>query len=94
MQSPNEEKITLFRAIFKGREDIYPVRWENQKGKSGYSPPCIHEWDRKYCKKPVIKCGECENRSFASLDGKRISIYAVSSSAGGDRGHSRREFSF
>ena len=34
-----EEKIKLFRSLFKGREDIYARRWENSKtNKSGYSP--------------------------------------------------------
>lgn len=36
--SPNE-KIKLFRSLFRGREDIYARRWENSKtNKSGYSP--------------------------------------------------------
>ncbi|MEW6202134.1 MAG: hypothetical protein AB1546_09175 [bacterium] len=35
--SPSEEKIALFRSLFRGREDVYPRRWENPKtGKSGY----------------------------------------------------------
>lgn len=28
------EKIRLFRSLFRGREDVYPVRWENQKGRA------------------------------------------------------------
>ena len=38
-QSSQEEKIYLFRSLFKGREDIFPRRFENAKtGKSGYAP--------------------------------------------------------
>ena len=31
----SQKKINLFRNLFKGREDVYAVRWENQNGKSG-----------------------------------------------------------
>ena len=35
--SPSEEKILLFRSLFRGREDVYPSRWQNTKtGRSGY----------------------------------------------------------
>jgi len=31
-------KIAVFRSLFRGREDVYPLRWDNQKtGRSGYS---------------------------------------------------------
>ncbi|WP_341327724.1 hypothetical protein [Methylotuvimicrobium sp. KM2] len=63
--SSNAEKIRLFRNLFRGREDVYPKRWENSKtGKSGYSPVCGNEWKSGLCEKPRIKCGECSHRSF------------------------------
>ncbi len=34
---PAEDKIKLYRSLFRGREDIYARRWE-KSGKSGYSP--------------------------------------------------------
>jgi hypothetical protein len=34
LSSP-EEKIALFRQLFRGRDDVDPVRWENHEGKSG-----------------------------------------------------------
>ena len=38
-RSPPEAKIALFRSLFRGREDVYPRRFESRKtGKSGYSP--------------------------------------------------------
>jgi hypothetical protein len=38
-------KIALFRRLFRGREDVYPVRWESKKsGHSGYTPACANEW--------------------------------------------------
>jgi len=59
-----EEKIALFRRLFRGREDVYPVRWENKAGKSGYSPACANEWKRGICEKPRIKCADCSKRSL------------------------------
>jgi hypothetical protein len=41
--SPEESKVALFRSLFKGREDVYALRWE-AKGKTGYSPACIRNW--------------------------------------------------
>ena len=41
--STNEAKIALFRNLFCGREDVYPVRWLSKAGKAGYSPACRHE---------------------------------------------------
>lgn len=40
-----DEKVALFMRLFRGRSDVYPVRWESKKtGKSGYSPACVNEW--------------------------------------------------
>ena len=38
--SPPEKKLALFRSLFRGREDVYAVRWE-KGGMSGYSPAGI-----------------------------------------------------
>lgn len=64
MASP-EAKIALFRSLFRGRDDVYPRRFESRKsGKSGYAPACSNEWVRGICEKPRIKCAECPNRRF------------------------------
>jgi superfamily II DNA or RNA helicase len=59
-----ETQIALFRSLFRGREDVYPVRWEGKKGNSGYSPACANEWNRIFCGKPMVKCADCENRKL------------------------------
>ncbi len=60
-----EEKVALFLHLFRGRDDIYPKLWQNQKsGKKGYSPACANEWVRGVCEKPRVKCGECPNQAF------------------------------
>ena len=66
--STQEEKIAFFRSLFRGREDVYPKRFESKRsGKSGYQPVCQKEWIRPFCQKPKIKCGNCENRDFTPL---------------------------
>ena len=53
-QSPAEEKIALFRSLFRGREDVYPKRFESRKtGKSGYLPACRNEWIKPRCRNPA-----------------------------------------
>jgi hypothetical protein len=62
------EKVALFRRLFRGRTDVYPVRWESKTtGKSGYAPACGNEWRPGVCEKPRIKCSDCPNRSFIPL---------------------------
>ena len=63
--SSPQAKITLFRSLFRGRDDVYPRRFESRKtGRSGYAPACANEWVRGVCEKPRIKCAECPNRRF------------------------------
>ena len=58
----SEEKIALFRRLFRGRTDVYPLRWESAKGPSGYAPVCGNEWQPGICHKPRVKCGQCDQR--------------------------------
>ncbi|MDD5308700.1 MAG: DEAD/DEAH box helicase family protein [Deltaproteobacteria bacterium] len=63
-----EDKIALFRRFFRGREDVFPRLWENQRtGKKGYAPACDNEWVPGVCAKPRVKCGECPSRAFAAV---------------------------
>jgi len=62
------EKVALFRRLFRGRTDVYPIRWESKiTGKSGYTPACANEWRAGVCEKPRIKCGDCGNRLLMPL---------------------------
>ena len=71
--SDPEDKIELFRSLFKGRADVYAKRWENnKKGTNGYSPACLNEWKSKLCIKPKGKCAACSNKAYALLDEKVI----------------------
>src|SRR5437879_1990794 len=31
-------KIAIFRALFRGRDDVFAVRWEARDGRTGYAP--------------------------------------------------------
>ena len=45
--SPSSEKVALFRRLFRGREDVFAVRWIGKDGKAGYSPAALKDWDRR-----------------------------------------------
>jgi len=67
------EKMSIFRRLFRGRTDVYPIRWESKTtGKSGYAPACGNEWLAGVCEKPRIKCGECNNRQLIPLSDQVI----------------------
>ena len=62
------EKVELFRRLFRGRSDVYPIRWESKTtGKSGYVPACANEWRVGVCQKPKIKCSDCNVRELSPL---------------------------
>ena len=63
-----QEKVALFRRLFRGRDDVYPVRWESKtSGKSGYTPACANEWRDGVCDKRRVKCADCGNRQLLPL---------------------------
>jgi len=76
----NAAKVALFRSLFRGREDVFPRRWENvKKGKSGYAPACDNEWAHGLCEKKRslgagrrATCGECSNQAFIAVSNKEI----------------------
>jgi len=45
--SSDAEKIGLFRKLFRGREDVYAVRWASTASRAGYSPACRSRSDRE-----------------------------------------------
>lgn len=75
--SPAKDKIALFRGLFRGREDVYPLRWERKDGRSGYSPACALEWKRPWCGKPAVKCGACARRKFLPVTDEVIHHHLI-----------------
>lgn len=76
----NAAKVALFRSLFRGREDVFPRRWENQKtSRAGYSPACANEWEYGLCEKKKgsdsgkrLTCGECPNQVFFPVNDEEI----------------------
>lgn len=66
------EKIALFRRLFQGRTDVYPVRWESKSGKADYAPACANEWRAGVCEKPRVKCADCGHRMLVPLTDQTI----------------------
>ena len=72
-RSPTSDKIALFRSLFRGREDAYPLRWENTaKGRAGYAPACANEWKPSVCHKPRVRCGACPNQAFVPVTDEAV----------------------
>ena len=69
----NDQKVALFRSLFRGRTDVFPKHWQNQnKQTTGYAPACANEWVPGICEKPRVKCGECPNQAFIAVTGQVI----------------------
>lgn len=63
--SPASAKIALFRRLFAGRTDVFPLRWDNRRtGRGGYALACANEWAKGLCGKPQVRCGDCLNQAF------------------------------
>lgn len=63
-----QDKLELFKRLFRGRTDVFPLRWESKTGKTGYSPACANEWRPGVCQKPKIKCALCSHRQLVPVD--------------------------
>ena len=69
-RGPNsaQEKVALFRRLFRGRDDVYALRWQSSSsGRSGYAPACANEWRPGLCEKPRISCRDCQYRKLLPL---------------------------
>ena len=76
----SEEKVRLFRSLFRGREDVFARRWESRRtGKAGYSQACANEWDPVLCGKArgpgstrKANCLECCEHAFFRVTDEEI----------------------
>ncbi len=67
-----QEKVDLFRSLFKGRENVFARRWYSKtSGKAGYQPVCQNEWT-SLCDKRTFKCADCPNRQFLPLTDNEV----------------------
>ena len=82
-RSPPGHKVALYRSLFRGREDIYPQRFESRAGRTGYAPACANEWVPGVCGKPRIKCAECPSRRFLAVNDEVIRWHLSGADEGG-----------
>ncbi len=63
-----EQRIELFRSLFRGRDDVYAIRWENSDGRSGYMPKADRDWKSYlHAKGKDRKKVDRQTRKFRSL---------------------------
>lgn len=60
------EKIELFVDLFRGRRDVFALRWETRTGKVGYSPAHFHDSDPSICRRPKRVCQDMGEKRFLS----------------------------
>lgn len=44
--SSPELKVSLFMSLFRGRDDVYAVRWEGRSGRTGFCPAGVRDWNQ------------------------------------------------
>jgi superfamily II DNA or RNA helicase len=67
-----EHTLAIFKSIFKGRTDVFAIRWEKD-GKSGYTPAYILDWDQfkiHRAKGGTLK--DFKNKEYAPLTDQRM----------------------
>jgi len=69
-----QEKISLFKSLFRGREDVFAMRWEKKNGSaSGYTPVCLNEWKAIICNKlQSKKCKDCAHSQYIGINDQHI----------------------
>lgn len=67
-----QQNLEIFKSLFKGREDVFAIRWERDS-KSGYMPAYILDWDQyKLHKAKGGTLKNFENKENAPLTDKRM----------------------
>jgi len=62
--------MNIFNNLFRGRQDIFAVRWRKKDGSaSGYIPVCLNEWKAGICNKlQGKKCKDCQYSRYAGIN--------------------------
>jgi hypothetical protein len=73
-----EQRIARFRSLFRGREDIYAIRWESNDGRSGYMPKADRDW-KSYlnAKEQDRKKIDRQTRTYRPLTGDVVRAHLV-----------------
>ncbi|MCI0663454.1 MAG: DEAD/DEAH box helicase, partial [Acidobacteria bacterium] len=71
-----EAKVALFRSLFRGREDVYALRWVSKNGRSGYSPAGTREWEQSVAGTYKLK-KDLQNREYFPLTDEVIRHHLI-----------------
>lgn len=63
-----KERVSLFRSLFRGREDVYPQRYEPLGKKPWYGPVGTSGWNCKVCIAAKANLKKCPHREFSPLN--------------------------
>ena len=68
------EKVRLFRSLFRGRADVFPVRFVSKRtGSAGYAPACSNKWLPELCHlRSGGKCSDCSHQAFIPVSDQLI----------------------
>lgn len=68
------DKVRLFQSLFRGRADVFPLRFVSKKtGRGGYAPACSNKWLPELCLlKSGGKCSDCTNQAFIPVNEQLI----------------------
>jgi hypothetical protein len=60
------DKVKLFQSLFRGRADVFPLRFVSKKtGRGGYAPARSNKLVAELCiLKQGGKCSDCTNQAF------------------------------
>ena len=73
-----EQRIALFRSLFRGRDDVYAIRWESADGRSGYMPKADRDW-KSYLSAKDEECKKVDRltRKFRPLTDDVVRAHLV-----------------
>lgn len=65
-----QDKLRIYQSLFRGRDDVFAVRWENKdRTKNGYTPVCVNEWKAGVCLKLNRgRCKDCKDKKYAQFN--------------------------
>lgn len=70
------QRLSLFRSLFRGREDVYAKRWVSKDGqRAGYKPICDFTNERGWCTRfpyGTANCSKCQTRQNRALTDEAI----------------------
>ncbi len=56
-KSSAQGKLTLYRSLFRGRQDVHAHGYRKRDGGIGYAPACANEWEHGVCSRTTYLKG-------------------------------------